>query len=283
MFKLRPGEKLVPVDDVIAFVDLMHRWTFQTALKFAYEFYHGNLVVSWVNGCVHNEAKNYVLLSGVKMWCEQNQAYACANLDRLVYLREDVERIEAQNPHYAADVHDDMYDEFTLGRCTKENAAQLAPEILHILQNLYWDYCVAKKQPFPGQHEIKMWLQGEEMFHPDLAMPGPKNKWRAKPEKMIPIFRKGTLGIHFPTKKVIDYSVLEKFVADRKKQGITGGVELGFELLQLEPELNNASLVRLIDPTISFTTKKQKAAARQRGARLRAKILKRYCSKNSHA
>lgn len=128
MFTLRPSERQMPVNDVVAFIDLMHRWPFQTALKFAHEFYHGNLVGSWVNSWVRDGANYYVIISEGMCW-EQNQAYACANLHRLTYLREDIERIEAQNPRYRDDVHDAMYDEFLLGRCTQKNVAQLAPEI----------------------------------------------------------------------------------------------------------------------------------------------------------
>lgn len=62
MFKYRATEIEVSVDDVIAFIDLMHRWSFQTAFKFAYEFYQGNLILSWVNAYVPSKDP-YVLLS----------------------------------------------------------------------------------------------------------------------------------------------------------------------------------------------------------------------------
>lgn len=283
MFKLRSNEQQVLVTDVIAFIDLMHRWPFQTALKFAYEFYHGNLVARWVNGCVHTETGNYVILTDKGMWYEQNQAYACANLDRLVYLREDIERIEAQNPLYKVDVTDDMYDEFSLGRCTPGNATQLAPEILHILQNLYWGYCVAGKKPFPHPSVIKMWLQWDKVFHTDLSIPGPKKHWRVRPERLIPIFKKNTSSLCLPAKKVIDYKILEQLVTVLRKQGVADDIELGFKLLQTEPELSNSSMIRLIRPSISLGSKGEKAAARQCGSRLKKTILTRYGSKNSHA
>ena len=275
MFKLRPGERQVPVDDVVAFIDLMHRWPSQTALKFAYEFYHSNLVVRWVDRCLHENSNFSVVISGDGMWYEQNQAHACANLDRLVYLRKDIERIEAQNPMYTADVSGDVYDDFPLGKCTKKNAAQLAPEILHILQNLYWDYCGAEKKPFPHPHIIKMWLQGDTIFHTDLSMPGPKKDWRVRPKNLIPLFKKDALPVRTSVQETIDYARLEKFVAAQKEQGVTDDVELGFMVLQIEPEISNTALVRLLH-NITITTKNERDAARQRGMRLYRKIVKRY-------
>ena len=55
MFKYRAKEIQVPVGDVVAFIDLVHRWPFQTAFKFAYEFYQGNLILSWVNAYVRSK------------------------------------------------------------------------------------------------------------------------------------------------------------------------------------------------------------------------------------
>lgn len=196
-------------------------------------------------------------------------------------MRADIEKIEERNPTYRDDVIGDMYDEFPLGRCTAQNAAQLAAEILHILQNIFWDYCRAQNKPFPPPSFLRVWLQGDEIFHTNLSMPGPKKDWRIRPEKMVPIFKKNLLPITRSKQSDINYEYLEKFVAEQKMpDGMRAKdweVDLGFKILQIAHEIPNSSLARLV-LRASTATQKEINAARTAGFRLRGKIIKKYAS-----
>ena len=90
---------------------------------------------------------------------------------------------------------------------------------------------------------------------------------------MIPIFHKAPLTIAHHGKQAVDFDLLNRIVSEKRGQGVHGEVELAFAILQAAPDTKNGLLASLVY-NIKPQGKKEYEAARQRGRRLRNKVIK---------
>ena len=274
MFELPQNAKQVLGEDVVPFVDLLSHWPYEPAVKIAKEYFSGNLSLHFVESCIQSDGKDYAILNTV-VPVEPSQSFACRNLSRLVYLREDIFRIDTQNPLYAAETTANTGFESVFDVYSAQKVAHLAAEILNVLQIIHWQYRptpVGAGKPFPPKGTIVRWMEKDKIYNPEHCLPAPKKKWRVSIDQMIPVTRKQPSRFLPKEKCSVDFDSLNLLMVQQRSQGASD-IELGWAVLQAAPGISNGALARLIF-NIEPKTPNEYDAARQRGLRLKRKVIK---------
>lgn len=274
MLELPKNAKQILVEDVVPFVDLLSHWPYEPAAKIAKEYFSCSLSLHFVESCIQSDGKDYVILNTV-VPVEQSQSFACRNLSRLVYLREDISRIDTLNPLYAAEITANTGFESVFDLYSAQNAAHLAAEILNVLQIIHWLYRptpVGAGKSFPPKGVIARWMEKDKIYNPEHCLPAPKKNWRVGIDQMIPVTRRQSSSFSKKEKCLIDFDTLSLLVTQKRSQGASD-VEVAWAVLQAAPDISNGTLARLVR-NIEPKNSKGYDAARQRGLRLKRKVIK---------